>query len=620
MNKEALRYLALGFSVIPLGQIKRKESGKGKDITYPIAWSKYQKERADEKTVKSWNWTNLGVITGEISNLVVIDTDDYKSTFDTELFKSFNIPITPCQKTAGGGKQYFFKHPSGLLISDAVNIVHEGSGIDVRGDGGMVIVPPTKTTYGEYSWIIDPFETPLAELPPKILEILKDNYSSESNKHKKLTEIVNLIEGEGRDSAMTSFVGTLAMSINPNRWLEEIPKTMTAVNNTYKPPLSKEDLIKIYNSITKKELKRRESKVEQKKYVSSITFNDLMTQEYPAARFILNPYFETNAVNMVSAPPNTWKSWLVFLLAGSIAHGDRLWEQFETEQSSVMIVNEEDSPRSVQDRFKLLNITNKALPIFFHIAQGLKIDKIFVDNIIKEMKEKGCKVLMLDSLRSMHDAEENDSTEMQGILDYLKEIARNEITVIFTHHHRKRHPLDKSQSADASRGSSAINAAISGHISLDEEKRENGTFLIVHHLKSKVAAKIDPVEVKISRTDLTGVMSFEYQGKFRSSSKKIEISKEAIIKNLKEGSWMTVNDFIELEIASDSIIRTALRELKKAGVAMTMTRADAKVKNIEVNGEGRANELIYAWCEGKENELDTLASDLQTIDPNEVPI
>lgn len=616
MQEFGQKYLDLGFSIIPIGEISIKPDG-GKSIVYPISWKKYQTERATPATVSSWHWDNLGIITGKLSGIVVIDTDFYKSTFDNELFKSFNIPVTPVQQTARGGHQYFFKHP-GFEVKDAVDIGHVGSGIDVRGDGGMVIVPPTKTTYGEYTWLVDPFETPLADLPPKLLDFLKKN--TPTGITKTVPQLVNLVEGQGRDSAMASLVGKFTRVLDPKKWIVEIPSLMAAVNNTYKPPLTQADLTRIYDSITKKELWRGQGNLDPKQFIPSFSFFELMTKEYPAPQFVLDPYFETNAVNMVSAPPNTWKSWLFFALAGSIASGDELFNHFKTEQHSVMIVNEEDSPRSIQDRFKLLDITNKDLPIYFHVAQGLKIDKAFVDNIVKEMKDNKIDVLLLDSLRSMHSAVENDSTEMQIVLDHLKEISRQNITVIFTHHHRKRHPLDKQQSADASRGSSAINAAISGHISLDEENRENGIFMIIHHLKSKVSSKLEPVEIKISKTDGTGIMVFDYQGTFKSSNMKIENAKEAIIKNLQEGGWMSVTDFIELEIAGDSIIRAALRDLKKSGIATTMTRAEARKQGVAIEGEGRANELVYSWCEGKNNELDKFANDLNTIDPNSIPI
>src|SRR3990170_5947268 len=116
------QYLDLGFSIIPLGEIKRKPEGTGKDISYPIAWKQYQTRRPTTEVVQSWHWSNLGIITGEISNLVVVDTDIYKQGYDDSFFKSFNIPVTPVQETAGGGRQYFFKHPKGIKISNAVCI------------------------------------------------------------------------------------------------------------------------------------------------------------------------------------------------------------------------------------------------------------------------------------------------------------------------------------------------------------------------------------------------------------------------------------------------------------------------------------------------------------------
>jgi len=635
MQEFGQKYLDLGFSVIPIGRITLDENGN-KIISYPIPWKKYQSQKATPEDITTWSnrCSNIGIVTGPISNLLVLDADEYKPTFDKVLFSSLNIPVTPVQKTARGGHQYFFKYPQGLDIRNDVCIGHKGSGMDIRANGGMTIVAPTKTSYGQYEWIVSPEDCDMADVPPNLLNIIlssitnPSNPNSENKPHKPLNTLIGLAEGEGRDNAMTTFLGGLLTSRRPDIWDTEVWPMIEAVNNTYKPPLSKSDLERIYKSITTKELQRRSSQtspqsatvqVVKKEFTPSISFGELMTQEYPAARFVLDPYFETNAVNMVSAPPNTWKSWFLFLVASSIASGEEVLS-FKTEQSSVMIVNEEDTFRAVQDRFKLLDITNKKLPIYFHIAQGLKIDKEFVDGIVKEMKEKGIKTLMLDSLRSMHDAEENDSTQMQEVLDHLKEISRNEITVIFTHHHRKRHPLDKQQSADASRGSSAINAAISGHISLDEEKRENGTFLIIHHMKSKAGPKIEPVEIKIAKTDLTGLMTFEYQGTFKSSDKKIEAAKKIITDNLKEGGWMSVNDFIELHIAGDSVVRTALRDLKKSGIAMTITRSEAKAKGIVVSGDGRANEQLYAWCEGKDNELDTFAEKLRGVDPNDVPL
>jgi hypothetical protein len=613
MQEYGQKYLDLGFSIIPLGQIKKKAGG-GKDIEYPIAWTPYKTRKPTSTELLSWSkhYTNIGIITGRISNLLVLDADEYKPAFDHALFKSFHIPPTPCQRTANGGHQYFFKaHPS-LEIHNAVCIGSETSGLDIRGDGGMVIVPPTQTTYGEYEWIVSPEDQELADIPQPLLDLLLKNPLNNPTivtQHKPLNSLVNLPEGAGRDNAMTVFIGGLLHSRHPDTWESEVWPMIEAVNATYLPPLSEKDLQRIYKSITTKELASKQSKTAPKPFEPSFTLSTLLTTEYPPARFILDPYFEMDAVNMISAPPNSWKSWFIFLLATAVAEGSELFNHFKTSQAKVMIVNEEDSPRSIQDRFRVLGITNKDLPIHFHVAQGLKIDPTFVTNIVKEMQATGCTVLFLDSLRSMHEAEENDSTEMQEILDHLKAIARNNITIVFTHHHRKKNPFEKESTSESARGSSAISAAISGHISLDEEVRDGGTFLIVRHLKSKVTSKIEPVEIKISKMPLTNTMDFEYQGKFKSSEKKIEQSKEKIIELVKDGEWRTVNDFIEIVAASKNIIRAALNELCKAGLVKALTRGEAVKQGIEVSGTGRANENVYAECSGKDNELDSFAEE-----------
>ena len=67
--KAALRYQSMGFSVIPVKQNKRPL----------IAWEKYQTERAPESQIhqwwKKWPSANIGIITGKVSGVDVIDTD-----------------------------------------------------------------------------------------------------------------------------------------------------------------------------------------------------------------------------------------------------------------------------------------------------------------------------------------------------------------------------------------------------------------------------------------------------------------------------------------------------------------------------------------------------------------
>lgn len=379
------------------------------------------------------------------------------------------------------------------------------------------------------------------------------------------------------------------------------------------------DLIKDYNSklsfsFTDTELLDIYTKATEELNIetsTTLSFSELMEQSFPKARFVVEPFFEQGTVNMVSAPPNTWKSWLLFLMSSHIANGSSVFNRFTTEQSKVMIVNEEDSFRAIQDRFRILNITDTTLPIFFRVANGSKLENKFINKLLEELKEKQVNVVIFDSLRSMHEADENDSTAMQKILDQMKRIAREGITVIFTHHHRKKGMFEKQSSAESSRGSSAINAAISGHISLDEEERETGLYLVIRHLKSKAGEKLPAFEVKIVKDKDTNQIEFVYDGEFKQAEKKIMETKNDIMEVLGDGKWKNIKDFEDKITVSKTIMRQALTSLKNDGMLVAIDRKKAIAKSIPVTPKGHPSQLYYS-LNTESAEAVTMADEIRT--------
>ena len=606
--EEAKKYISLGFSVMPLGPITKDADGK-KIIGYPTGgWKKYQEQIATKEEISQWRCENIGIVTGRISNLLVLDTDTYKETFNKELLLSFNLPITPMQETASGGKQYLFKLPEGLVIKNAVCIGTKDSGIDIRGDGGMVIAPPTITPYGEYKWVVSPFDEPVADIPQKLLEeLISRGFLSETKVKKELSELVGLKEGEGRNSAMASFIGKLLITTPADKWSTEVLAMAQAVNKTYSPPLQDEEFFNVYKSITKIENERRlklnvknDNEVEAVEYTPALTHLELMTKEFPQTRFTIEPFFEQGTVNMVSAPPNSWKSWLFFIFSVDVSSGKPVFDKFSTEKTSVMIVNEEDSQRLIQDRLKLLSITDTTLPIYYRIAQGSKLKSDFIDNLINEAKEKNIGLIMFDSLRSVHEADENDSTAMQGVMDLFKKIARENITVIFTHHNRKKGMFSRGDDAESSRGSSAINAAISGHISLEEVVKEDIRYLIVKHLKSKVGEKLAPFDVEVKKED--GYINFYYVGEHEQKAEAMSKTKSKILDVLQgRKEWLSRNDLVYLKVGSMTNVKVAVKELEAEDLLEAKKRKEVKELGLEILNEGNGVEILYSI---KENNND----------------
>ena len=97
----------------------------------------------------------MGMATGRRSGVVVVDIDLDKGGFETLaalIHRHEEWPKTPAVRTGGGGLHFFFSYPEGAMIhNDAGNKL--GPGLDVRGEGGYVLLPPsTHATRRVYEW------------------------------------------------------------------------------------------------------------------------------------------------------------------------------------------------------------------------------------------------------------------------------------------------------------------------------------------------------------------------------------------------------------------------------------------------------------------------------------
>jgi hypothetical protein len=83
----ALQYEKLGFSVIPL---------KTGEKVPMIDWKEFQTRRATDAEIAAWwvKWpkSNIGIVTGTISGICVVDLDRYKENLSTFLTVSKLLP------------------------------------------------------------------------------------------------------------------------------------------------------------------------------------------------------------------------------------------------------------------------------------------------------------------------------------------------------------------------------------------------------------------------------------------------------------------------------------------------------------------------------------------------
>ena len=118
-----------------------------------------------------WPNANIGLVTGKPSGVIAIDIDPAKGGVTTwaDAHAGQEMPATRESQTGGGGRHILYRHPlNGTVIKTGTNVL--GPGVDVRGDGGYIVVPPSIHLSGHrYVWHDIDGETATAPLPPWLL-------------------------------------------------------------------------------------------------------------------------------------------------------------------------------------------------------------------------------------------------------------------------------------------------------------------------------------------------------------------------------------------------------------------------------------------------------------------
>jgi hypothetical protein len=121
----------------------------------------------------------VGIRTGEASGFFCLDFDQHDGGKDgMATLRSMKdagvLPQTVTALTGGAGVHLFYRYPSGLRVPNE-NKGKLGAGVDVKGDGGFVIAPPSKK-FGKkaYRWYPgrSPEEQSLAEASPAVLAVI----------------------------------------------------------------------------------------------------------------------------------------------------------------------------------------------------------------------------------------------------------------------------------------------------------------------------------------------------------------------------------------------------------------------------------------------------------------
>jgi hypothetical protein len=217
---KVLDYAALGLYLLPLYEIApsgRCSCNKPNCVSpgkHPQTPRGFHDATTDAEAIsKWWGWfrtPNVGIAPGP-SGLVVIDIDPRNGGDESwgDLVAQYGDPLagTPTVTclTGGGGRHFYYKVLEGVTLKRDANPL--GPGIDVKGDGGFVVAPPSNhVSGGVYEWEIDcsPHDLPFALLPDPLLNLLCSPGRTKRPRQARVTggsDTVNLAEGPPADLA-----------------------------------------------------------------------------------------------------------------------------------------------------------------------------------------------------------------------------------------------------------------------------------------------------------------------------------------------------------------------------------------------------------------------------------
>jgi len=186
------------WSVIPVSRDSKKPA---------IPWKTYQENLANEDNLIRWfgvgsNY-NIGLVTGRLSGIIVIDCDTLEAS--DGFVKEYPEASTTLQVVTGRGIHYYFKYEEGIRNDTGKKL---GEKIDVRGDGGYVVIPPSIHANGKV-YVYRKFD--IANLPTNLQQKITGNRFNDTRNDNILPRDKNtdLITQGFRNARLTSMAGSM---------------------------------------------------------------------------------------------------------------------------------------------------------------------------------------------------------------------------------------------------------------------------------------------------------------------------------------------------------------------------------------------------------------------------
>ena len=473
---EALALRAQGCSVIaahapgmplPPG---RTEADVGKFPLMP--WKEFQERQPTEEEIRSWAawWpnANLAVVTGKISGVIVLDVDGQVGA--QTLSGLPPIPETGRSST-GRGEHIWFKHPGGVIS----NLVGFLPGLDLRGDGGYVVVPPSVHSSGRpYAWT-HPDGTTLADPPEWLLELIQRGNGANGE---RVVRPVRIVEGKRNDTLYRlsrslkvrglSQAGILGALRAENLVRCEPPLPDAEVAEIARKAVIQADQVGFQPPNGLNAFLPPIGVVGNETNFAPIRADALLAQPTEPIPWVWESFIAEGTLNLLTAFMKVGKSTFLYPLAVATAQGKEFLG-YETRASGVLILAVEEHSRDVRARLEKFGMQPED-PIYVHQGR-LDYGEATMAALRVFITDHAISLVILDTLtRHWNIKDENDNAQVVRRCTPFLDLARETgCAVLLVHHDRK----SGGEDGRAIRGGGALLGLVDQALMLDRRQGGN---------------------------------------------------------------------------------------------------------------------------------------------------
>ena len=584
----AAEYVDYGWSILPVKPEEKRP--------YMTNWLSYTKTKASRQTVDNWfrslSGAGVGVVTGKISNIIVLDVESTCPTPIEEILKRY--PTRMISRSGSGGYHLFYQYPTSVPhVSNRVRIFE---GADRRADGGFIVLPPTMhpTSGKRYEWVQ---KGPLGAFPMGLLDLRAQPTGQNEG---WITEALRGVSEGGRNDTCARLAGYF---FKKGMTADIVEALLLDWNEKCNPPLPLRELRTTLKSIershsgaekqfTSVEFDNNKTEQEQKEN----TFDVMKMTDYirgyggDGVTWLVSDWLPDASITFLISPPESYKTWILLDLAVSISSGVPFLGAYQVNSTGpTLIIQQEDSHSGLTDRLALiveqkLGLSAKIegdnwqvpsipdLPIYIHPSRMLRFDnKKVIEELEKQIEAIRPKVIMIDPLYSTTASTDNYMSDLANQMMVLKAWRDKYGCSFVIAHHSKKNLDPDSTAREDSWGSQFLNAFLEAGWQIRRNPRLAQNEVVVRR-HSKVMGNQKPIS-------LTFDISTKYPMKYQVTARSYEMATpgndnrqpaQANLLDMLQERDMSQTDIVNATGKGRSTISRQIRQLEAAGLVEKM--------------------------------------------------